>query len=198
MGMSGMSPTPGEPARRFTVEQYHRMIRQRILTEADDVELLEGWIVRKEPKNPPHRVATRLLRQALEKTVPPGWYVDTQEPVTLADSEPEPDAAIVRGDTRQYLDRHPGPNDLALVVEVADATLARDRGPKKRLFARAAIPVYWVVNLLERQVEVYSEPSGAADEPDYRKRQDYGAADEVPVVIEGREVKRILVAELLP
>jgi Uma2 family endonuclease len=196
--MSEMSPTPGEPTRRFTVEEYHRMIRQGILTEADDVELLEGWIVQKAPKNPPHRVASRLLRQALEKAVPPGWYVDTQEPVTLADSEPEPDATIVRGDARQYLDHHPGPNDLALVVEVADATLARDRGPKKRLYARAVVPVYWVVNLLERQVEVYSEPAGAADEPDYRKRQDYGAAEEVPVVIEGREVKRILVAELLP
>jgi Uma2 family endonuclease len=174
------------------------MIRQGILTEDDPVELLEGWLVTKMPKTPPHRVATRLLRQALERAVPPGWYVDAQEPVTLTDSEPEPDGMVARGDTRQYLDRHPGPKDLALVVEVAEATLPRDRGPKKRLYARAGIPVYWIVNLPESQVEVYSEPSGESAEPDYRKRQDHGAAHEVPLVIDGREVKRIPVAELLP
>jgi Uma2 family endonuclease len=85
-----------------------------------------------------------------------------------------------------------------LVVEVADATLSQDRASKKRLYASARIPVYWIVNLLENQIEVYTDPSGPADEPDYRQRQDYGPADTLPVVIEGRELGRVAVRELLP
>jgi Uma2 family endonuclease len=174
------------------------MIRTGILTDDDPVELLEGWLVYKMPKNPPHRVATRLLRQALESLGLVGWYVDAQGPITTADSEPEPDAVVVRGDTRQYLDRHPGPPDVALIVEVADTTLARDRTSKKRLYAVALIPVYWIVNLPEKQVEVYSDPTGPGDQPNYRSRQVFGPADEVPVVVEGREVGRLAVRELLP
>ncbi len=134
------------------------MIRAGILTDDDPVELLDGWLVSKMPKNPPHCVVTRLIRQALERLVPAAWYVDTQEPLTTADSEPEPDVVVVRGETRQYLDRHPGPEDVGLVVEVADTTLQRDRTSKKRLYARAGIPVYWIVNLPESRCEVYSEP----------------------------------------
>jgi Uma2 family endonuclease len=131
---------PTEPVWRFSVEQYHQMICQSILTEDDPVELLEGWLTLKMPKNPPHRVATKLTRNILEKLVPNGWYVDTQEPITLDKSEPEPDIVIVRGDTRDYLDRHPGAKDIALVVEVSDSTLERDRTLKKRIYARANIP----------------------------------------------------------
>lgn len=94
---------------RMGVEQYHAMIRSGILIDDDPVELLEGWLVFKSPKNPPHRAATRLICEALESIIPTGWYVDSQEPITLADSEPEPDVAMIRGDTRRYLDRHPGP-----------------------------------------------------------------------------------------
>ena len=105
---------------------------------------------------------------------------------------------IVRGETRQYLDRHPGPQDVALVVEVADSSLQRDRSLKKRLYAEARIPVYWIVNLLANQIEVYSEPSGPHEQPDYQQQQIYGLADTVPVVIEGSEVGRLLVQDLLP
>lgn len=183
---------------RFSIDQYHAMIRAGILTEDDPVELLEGWLVTKMPKNPHHRVATRLIRQALEGIIPTGWYVDTQEPLTTADSEPEPDVMVVRGETRQYLDRHPGPQDVALVVEVADSTLQRDRLLKKRLYAAAGIPLYWIVNLLDSQIEVYSEPSGPREQPDYRQQQNYGLSDSVPVVIEGHELGHLAVRDLLP
>jgi Uma2 family endonuclease len=183
---------------RFSVDQYHAMIRAGILTEDDPVELLEGWLVTKMPKNPHHRVATRLIRQALESILPPGWYVDTQEPLTTIDSEPEPDVMVVRGEPRHYLDRHPGPQDVALVVEVADSTLQRDRSLKKRLYAAAEIPVYWIVNLLESQIEVYTNPSGPGEQPDYHQQQNYGPADVVPMVIEGRELGCLAVQDLLP
>src|SRR5687767_9121960 len=99
---------PPVPVWRFSVDKFHEMLRAGIFTADDPVELLEGWLVPKMPKNPPHRVASRLIRKALEAIVPTGWYVDAQEPITTADSEPEPDVMAVRGDTRDYLDRHPG------------------------------------------------------------------------------------------
>nr|WP_273038111.1 Uma2 family endonuclease [Iningainema tapete] len=189
---------PTEPVWRFSVEQYHQMIRLGIFTSDDPVELLEGWIIQKMPKNPPHRAATKLTRNALEEIVPGGWYVDTQEPITLEDSEPEPDVVIVRGNTLDYLDRHPGAQDLALVVEIADSTLERDRTFKKRLYARAGIPVYWIVNLVEKQIEVYTKPINLPEEQTYQQRKDYSILDEIAVVIEGNEIGLLTVQDLLP
>jgi len=193
--------SPAEPAEelwRLSIDKYHAMIREGILTEDDPVELLEGLLIRKMSKNPPHTVATSLVRKALERLVQAGWHVNTQEPITCEDSEPEPDVKVVRGAPRDYLNRHPGPQDVALVVEVSDSSLTQDRGVKKRLYAVARIPVYWIVNLLERQIEVYTDPSGPAEQPDYGHRQDFHAADNVPLVIEGREIGHIAVADLLP
>src|SRR4051794_17419762 len=95
-----------------------------------------------------------------------------------ADSEPEPDIMAVRAEAAEREDRHPEPSEVALVVEVAESSLRRDRGTKKRLYARAGIVVYWIVNLAERQIEVYTEPTGPVKKPEYRRRQDYGPADE--------------------
>jgi Uma2 family endonuclease len=134
------------------------MIAAGILTSDDPVELLDGWLVQKMAKNPPHRITTRLIREALESIIPDGWYVETQEPITLADSEPEPDVAVIRGDTRDYLDRHPGASEVALVVEVADSTLERDRSLKQQIYARAGISTYWIVNLVNFQLEIYTQP----------------------------------------
>lgn len=189
---------PPEPVLRFSVEQYHEMIRASILTADDQVELLEGWLVYKMPKNPPHRITTKLIQRAFEKVIISGWYVDTQEPITVEDSEPEPDVAIIRGDTRDYSDRHPGASDLALLVEVAESTLERDRKLKKRLYARAGVSVYWIVNLAERKIETYSQPVATGVEPDYADRLDYGATDSIPLTIEGREIARFVVKDLLP
>ena len=197
--ISGKSPeVPADPIWRLSVEQYHEMVRAGILTDDDPVELLEGWLVVRMPRNPPHRLATRLTRQALERHVPGGWYVEAQEPITTDDSEPEPDVVVVRGDPADYGDRHPGPSDVAMVVEVADTTLQRDRVLKQRLYASAGIPVYWILNLSERQLEVYTLPSGPGEEPAYHERRDYGVAEEAPLVVSGGEVCRIGVGELLP
>jgi Uma2 family endonuclease len=180
---------PVELIWRLSVEQYHAMIQAGILTEDDPVELLEGWLVTKMPKNPKHSASTRFIRQALEDLISAGWYVDSQEPLTTVDSEP---------DRRQYTDRHPGPQDVVLIVEVADSSLRRDRVFKKRLYAAAGILVYWVVNLPEARIEVYTDPSGPDERPDYRQRQDYGRSDAVPVLIDGVEVGRLPVDDLLP
>ena len=83
-------------------------------------------------------------------------------------------------------------------MEVADSTLRRDRVLKKRLYARAGIPVYVIINLPERQIELYTEPSGPADAPDYQLRRDYGPADTLPLLLDGREIGSLAVSELLP
>jgi hypothetical protein len=87
---SGLAAVPGDLIWRLSVGQYHAMIRTGILTPDHPVELLDGWLVLKMPKNPPHRVATRLTCKALERVMPAGWYVDQQEPITTQNSEPEP------------------------------------------------------------------------------------------------------------
>ncbi|MGK7928956.1 MAG: Uma2 family endonuclease [Spirulina sp.] len=187
-----------EPLLRLSVEQYHQMIAAGILDKNDRIELLEGLLVLKMAKNPPHRAATKLARTSLEAILPQGWYVDTQEPITLENSEPEPDVVIVRGETRDYLDRHPGSRDVALVMEISDSTLERDRILKKRLYARAKIPVYWLLNLSERQLEVYTQPNPLGENPTYQQRQDFRESERVEVVIAGDAIARVDVRNLLP
>ena len=157
-----------EPIFRLTVDQYHELVRSGQLTPDDPVELLEGILTFKMPKNTPHAAGTRLCRRTIEPLLPPGWFYDAQEPITLTDGEPEPDGIVVRGRLEDYLTRHPGPADLALVIEVADSSLDRDRGIKLRSYARAGISVYWIVNLIDRQIEVFSAPDWLAAE--YRVR----------------------------
>lgn len=189
---------PPEPVWRLSVERYHQIIRAGILTKDDPIELLEGWLIQKMPKNPRHRAATKLTRDALEAIVPQGWYVDSQKPITLSDSEAEPDVIIVRGDTRDYLDRHPGVSDLGLIVEIADTTLERDRSLKKRLYARAGISVYWIVNLSQQQLEVYTQPNNSAETPAYQQSQIYRLGEAVTVAIAHSIIGSITVDDLFP
>ena len=125
---------------RLSVEQYEEMVRAGILSEDDPVELLDGWLVPKMPKKPLHVMATELVRDALVKVIPDGWHVNSQQPLRLSTSEPEPDAMVVRGSRRDYLDRLPGPAEVALVVEVADTSLEQDRVFKKAIYAARQSP----------------------------------------------------------
>ncbi|NJN32326.1 MAG: Uma2 family endonuclease [Synechococcales cyanobacterium RM1_1_8] len=183
---------------RLGVDQYHAMIEAGILTADDAVELLEGLLVVKMPKKPAHRAATKLLRTILEQMVRAGWYVDSQEPITLSDSEPEPDVVVVRGDTRQYLDRHPGPDDLGLVVEVSDSTVKRDQDVKKRAYARAGIGLYWIINLASFQVEVYTQPGLVDGEPSYLREQIFAVGSAIELVIDGERWGWVAVSDILP
>jgi Uma2 family endonuclease len=158
---------------------------------------LEGWIVRKMTQNPPHATASGYAQAILRALLPPAWHVREQKPISTADSQPEPDLAVVQGSMGRYATRHPRPVDIALVIEVADTTLEEDRVRKGRLYARARIPVYWIINLVESQVEVYTDPK-AGKSPAYQRRQDYGATDRVALIIAGKEIGRIAVRELLP
>lgn len=161
-------PDTDFPSRLFTVEEYHRMGEAGVLTEDDRVELLEGRIVTKMNHNPQHDAVVELVDETISRLLPRGFRVRIQSSVTTLDSEPEPDAAVVRGSIRDRLTRHPGPSDTALVVEVSETSLRRDRA-KRRLYARAGIAVYWIVNLIDSQLEVYTEPTGQDASPQYRQ-----------------------------
>lgn len=188
------SPTPIDPLWRFSVEQYHAMIGSGIIPSGSPVELIEGILVQKMAKSPSHRITTRSVRRALEVITPPGWYVDEQEPVTLSDSEPEPDVMIVRGDSADYPDRHPSAADVELVIEISAASLSRDRGMKQRVYARAGIPTYWILDLNAGRVEVRTQPDGEQ----YRVATVFSRSDVIPVLIAGVHVGEVPVANLLP
>jgi Uma2 family endonuclease len=133
--------------RRFSVTEYHRLIELGVLNEDDNLELLEGYLVHKMSRNPPHDAAIQKGTRKWIRVLPPGWDLRVQSAITLPESEPEPDFAIVRGDANAYLTRHPIAADVGLVVEVSDSTLPGDRDDKGRIYARAGIPCYWIVNV---------------------------------------------------
>jgi Uma2 family endonuclease len=174
---------------RFNVDEYERMV-------LDDprVELINGYVVKKMPKKPTHRSTTKRVLKSLDGLLPPGWTSQKEDPVRIPDfDEPEPDVATVRGCDDDYEQRHPGPGDVGLLVEVSDTTLDRDRNEKLPVYARAGIPVSWIVNLVDRQVEVYTDPG-----PDgYRSSQVYKPGQTVPVVIGGRQVGQMAVDDIL-
>ncbi len=182
----------------WSVARYQRMIETGILTAEDKVELLENHVVLKMPRNPPHDGTVQLVTEALSPAIPSGWRLRVQLTVVLSDSQPEPDGAIVRGDARAYVTRHPTVADTGLVIEVADTSLLRDRVDKKRIYARAGIPVYWIVNLVDRRVEVSTQPSGPTAVPAYGALQVYHPGDAVPLVLDGAVVRSVAVADLLP
>lgn len=189
---------PRWPIHRLSVGQYHQMLQEGILRSGEAVELLEGWLVEKVQKTPAMCFAVRAVRAALTPLAPVELFVDCYAPVTTTDSEPEPALAVVRGNPCDYGERHPTARDVALVVEVADTSLDRDQDVKKRIYAAARIPVYWIVNLTERKIEKYADPAGDGAAADYRRRKDFAESELVPVMLEGREAGRVSVKDVLP
>ena len=186
-------PTP-EEVFRISVDRYDRMLESGSLGEDDPIELLSGVIVWKMPKNPKHSTVVRRCQRLIEGLIPAGWHVRKEEPVRIPDyDEPEPDLAVVRGDDRLYENQHPGPRDVGLIIEVAESSLTRDRGLKREIYARAGIPAYWVVNLVDRQVESYADPVGGA----YPAPKVLSESDSVELIIEGDMAGVISVADLL-
>jgi len=188
----------GDPY-RFSVAQYERMETLGILT--DPMELLEGVLVPRPgvlvpspPMNPPHAVPLQRLWKRLFGMTPSGWTVRVQMDVALLTSRPLPDTSVARGGDDDYERRHPGPNDLGLVVEVSDSTLAYDQGAKADLYAAAGIVCYWVINLIDLQVEVMTGPSATG----YTRREVHRPGRSVPFVLDGHAVGVIAVEDMLP
>ncbi|MFO0810666.1 MAG: Uma2 family endonuclease [Gemmataceae bacterium] len=198
------SSAPPEPdltiadVRRFTVDEYMKLIEVGILYAHDGVELLDGWVVQNMPINPPPNAIASNCVAYLARRLPEGWDCRGQASARTDTSRPEPDGAVVRGRNLDYLNRDPSADDIAVVIEVSDSSLARDRGTKKVIYARAGYPVYWILNIEEKAIEVYTDPTGPADEAGYRQSRTYKPDDTVPLVLDGVEVTRIPVRDLLP
>lgn len=155
---------PPLPFHRFTVEQYHRLGELGILTPEDRVELLEGWIVRKMNQRPIHGFIVRSLNECFMRQLPQGWICQCQLPVTTANSEPEPDVAILKGEQSDFRDHHPSGRDCRLLIEVADTSLERDRA-KASIYRQAGVQEYWIINVGEKVVERFVFSTSPNTEP---------------------------------
>ncbi|AUS99146.1 hypothetical protein CLI64_01345 [Nostoc sp. CENA543] len=147
--------------RLWNVEEYHRMLETGIITANERVELIAGQVIPMSAKNPPHAATTLCASDYLKRLLAEVALVRVQDPVQLSQySEPEPDIAIVRIEPRKYIDHHPTPNEVFLLIEVADTTLETDRRQKAPLYAQAGISEYWILDVNKFQVYVFREPNG--------------------------------------
>jgi Uma2 family endonuclease len=183
--------------RRWKRVEYERLVEMGVF-EDERLELLDGLLVVREPQGVRHAAATRLVLAALRRAFGEGWLVEAQFPIALDDdSEPEPDVFVVPSGPRDYLDAHP--SRPVLIVEVAESSLRKDRAHKASLYARAGIADFWIVNLVDRVLEVHRDPQPSAAAP-------YGWSYRTVAILRDPETvsplaapaARIAVAELLP
>ncbi|MFI5456014.1 MAG: Uma2 family endonuclease [Isosphaerales bacterium] len=179
---------------RMTVDQYESLVESGVL-DGQPVELIDGLLVKKLGEKPPHVIACEATRDELLPLIPRGWRLTIEAPVRIPDfDEPEPDLAIVRGTREDYEDHHPGPADLGLLIEVADTTLDRDRGEKRAAYARGGVATYWIINLVDRQLEIYTDPAPTG----YQRERILKSDEQVAVMIDGTEIGRTAISDLLP
>lgn len=178
----------------WTTEMFRSACRAGCFEDLK-VELIGGRLVMM-TESPGHRNTVHNVHEALALLLPSsGWYIGREESVEFDGWTPLPDVAVHRGARKpKYVHRLPRADDTALIVEVCESSYLKDRKDKYRRYAKAAIPVYWIVNLDRRVIEVYSLPLGRA----YRSRLVFKEGHSVPVVIDGVTVGHIAVADILP
>lgn len=181
------APDSGTPIklRRITVDEYHRMIRDGYFSDKERFELIDGLILEKMSKNPPHETARQRARKQIEPQLPEGITLRSEAPVTLSLSEPEPDLSIVRGSDGAFIARHPNASDLLCLIEISDSTLELDRGMKLADYAREGIAPYLIVNLKERCVIRFDQPT----KDSYLTTKKFVPGDLLELNIEGTTVR---------
>jgi hypothetical protein len=178
--------------RRFTSEEILRMVESGILDQDERLELLEGELIVVSPQNPQHAALAAKLQQLVAAVAPPNTHLRLHSPIAAGpESLPEPDLALVRGRAEDYLDHHPRGGDVLLVVEIAVTSQAADR-LKVRIYGKAGVPVYWLIDLPREQLEVHSKP-----QPGGGYRQSRIAESGESVAVPGTD-EELAVAELLP
>ena len=145
--------------RKFSIDEYHQLVDLGFFSENDRIELIRGEIIEMSPKRTPHSVCNSLLWKQLYELVVKQAEIRVQEPIILAsNSEPEPDVVIAKKKADNYLSGHPRVEDIILAIEISDSTLQYDRETKLPLYAEAGINNYWIVNLVDNRLEVYTNP----------------------------------------
>jgi hypothetical protein len=181
----------------ITVDEYRRRAALGQLAGSSDFELLEGVVVPKTRQSLRHEAALEKLQDVL-RIVPESWLVRVQQPLMLGNSQPEPDVAIVRKTLDGYATSPPKAEDTVLVIEAADASLLMDRRLKGRIYARAGILNYWLLNLLDSQLEVFTNPSGLVPMPGYQEQRIYRIEDRISLVLDLDDLGTIRVGDLIP
>lgn len=180
-------------ARLISVSEYDRMIEHGILTTEDNVELLNGVIVNKMTKGIKHAALNDLISEVLRDVIGDSAVIRNQNPIVLNDfSEPEPDIVLCVPPRRTYFERHPTPQDILLVIEIADTTLKNDRDNKGLAYARAGIVQYVLINLNNNTIENYRQPSCDG----YQSRETY--RDDDFLTLSNFPDVQIAVSDLLP
>ncbi len=186
------APLASPAVYRMTVDEFERIAGS---LDNDQVELVDGYVVTKLSRNRPHVVAGKKGLKVLSRILPAAWHVAKGDPIVVSDwSKPEPDPAIVRGDPKDYLDHDVTARDIALVIEIAASSLSIDQKDMARIYASSGIPVYWIVNLVDHQIEAYSGPGSDG----YLSSEVLKPGQEVAVLIDGAEIGRIPVSDILP
>lgn len=184
--------------RRWTRAEYDRLIELGVFQPGDPIELIGGELMVAEPQSAEHYTAIMKCAKALETAFGPGWEVRTQGPINLDDeSEPEPDVAVVPGSLDDYSQAHP--SRPVLTLEISLSSLTFDRVRKASVYARAGLADYWVLNLVNRILEVYREPVADAEAPygwRYARREVFAAPGRVVPL--AAPTASIGVADLLP
>jgi Uma2 family endonuclease len=177
--------------RRWTREEYEKMIAADIFPPETRAELIDGEIHSMTPQKSRHAAAISAAEEALRSVFHSGCHIRVQLPLALGSfSEPEPDVSVAPGSWRDYLDAHP--SSAVLVVEIADTSLEYDRRRKGPLYAAAGIEEYWIVNLTDHCVEVYRDPSAGS----YRSSKTFTSGDTI-IPLKAPEAG-ISAADLLP
>ena len=194
---------PSPPPRRLyrmSMEKYEAMVQSGVFSRRDRLQLVEGLLVGKHDRTSSPRFCFRDNSRCHPGAAPTGLACEGREAAAHSRraSEPEPDIVVTRGKSQDYLKRHPEPVDVSLVIEVADSSLEEDRTLMARVYGGGGVARYWIVNLVDHQVEVYSLPSGTAEPLGYRHCEIFRPGQSIPVVIDETEVGRIAVADILP
>ncbi len=155
---------------KWTVEDYHRMIEAGLLCDRN-VELLQGEIHHMPPEGPPHTFYGGSLADRLRSKLGNRTLVREARPITLSDSEPEPDIAVVRGTWDDYRYRHPNAKEVLLAIEISDSSLAKDLNEKRIIYATASIPEYWVLALNQPELIVLRDPQDGNYQSEARLQQ---------------------------
>ena len=181
------------------VTTYERMIKAGVFPPKNRIFLWNGRLLEKTTKNNPHIYAQERIVELVRAALPPGWFTEQDQPLILGEkSLPEPDLKVVKGARKDFLNQRPQASDISLVVEVSDSSLPLDTRSVLQNYARAKIPVYWIVNIPDARIEVYSDPTGPDRKPAYRSRRDYGLEEEVPVILDGLEAGKVAVKDVMP
>ena len=186
-------------AKRFTIQEYHRLIDMGFFQVEDRVELISGEIVNMVSKGKPDTVCCSLLNRELLKLVGDLAIVRCQDPIVLPNhSEPEPDFAIAGNRDDNYLANHPTPEDILLIIEIADSSLQYDREVKLNLYAQHGMAHYWIFNLLENQLEVYQAPYQKYQSKNFHYRQKQIFLPDDSVTLPGFEDAKLELSKVFP